>query len=93
MSNELKNEKIKFHIGDLWDYISLERAMRGVDYVFHGAALKQVSGKLSPLEATKTNVFGTQNVIDWAFAHKVKKEICLSTDKAAYPFLKRLWKR
>ena len=86
MRNELKNDKIKFHIGDVRDYISVERAMRGVDYVFHAAALKQVpSCEFFPLEATKTNVFGTQNVIDAAFAHKVKKVICLSTDKAAYP--------
>jgi UDP-glucose 4-epimerase len=82
----LKNEKIKFYIGDVRDYGSIERAMRGVDFVFHAAALKQVpSCEFFPLEATKTNVFGTQNVIDAAIAHKVQKVICLSTDKAAYP--------
>jgi UDP-N-acetylglucosamine 4,6-dehydratase len=82
----LKNEKLKFYIGDVRDYNSVERAMRGVDYVFHAAALKQVpSCEFFPLEATKTNVFGTQNVIDAAIAHQVKKVICLSTDKAAYP--------
>jgi UDP-N-acetylglucosamine 4,6-dehydratase len=86
MRNELKNEKLKFYIGDVRDYSSVERAMRGVDYVFHAAALKQVpSCEFFPLEATKTNVFGTQNVIDAAGANKVKKVICLSTDKAAYP--------
>ncbi len=82
----LKNDKLKFYIGDVRDYSGVERAMRGVDYVFHAAALKQVpSCEFFPLEATKTNVFGTQNVIDAAVANKVKKVICLSTDKAAYP--------
>jgi len=86
MRNELKNDKLKFYIGDVRDYNSVERAMRGVDYVFHAAALKQVpSCEFFPLEATKTNVFGTQNVIDAAVANGVSKVICLSTDKAAYP--------
>jgi UDP-N-acetylglucosamine 4,6-dehydratase len=86
MRNQLKSEKLKFYIGDVRDYNSVERAMRGVDYVFHAAALKQVpSCEFFPLEATKTNVFGTQNVIDAAGVNKVKKVICLSTDKAAYP--------
>lgn len=86
MRTQLKNDKLKFYIGDVRDYSSVERAMRGVDYVFHAAALKQVpSCEFFPLEATKTNVFGTQNVIDAAGANKVKKVICLSTDKAAYP--------
>jgi len=86
MRNQLKNDKLKFYIGDVRDYTSIERAMRGVDYVFHAAALKQVpSCEFFPLEATKTNVFGTQNVIDAAATNKVKKVICLSTDKAAYP--------
>jgi UDP-glucose 4-epimerase len=86
MRNQLKNEKLKFYIGDVRDYDSVERAMRGVDYVFHAAALKQVpSCEFFPIEATRTNVFGTQNVIDAASANKVKKVICLSTDKAAYP--------
>ncbi|RZK43800.1 MAG: NAD-dependent epimerase/dehydratase family protein [Pedobacter sp.] len=86
MRNALNNEKLKFYIGDVRDYNSVERAMRGVDYVFHAAALKQVpSCEFFPLEATKTNVFGTQHVIDAAVAHKVSKVICLSTDKAAYP--------
>jgi len=86
MRTQLRNEKLKFYIGDVRDYASVERAMRGVDYVFHAAALKQVpSCEFFPIEATLTNVFGTQNVIDAAGAHKVKKVICLSTDKAAYP--------
>lgn len=80
------NPKIKFYIGDVRDPKSVETAMRGVDYVFHAAALKQVpSCEFFPLEATKTNVFGTQNVIDAAVANHVEKVICLSTDKAAYP--------
>ncbi|WEK19680.1 MAG: polysaccharide biosynthesis protein [Candidatus Pedobacter colombiensis] len=82
----LNNPKLKFYIGDVRDYTSIEQAMRGVDYVFHAAALKQVpSCEFFPLEATKTNVFGTQNVIDAAVVNKVTKVICLSTDKAAYP--------
>ncbi|WP_316770951.1 polysaccharide biosynthesis protein [Pedobacter frigiditerrae] len=86
MRNQLKNDKVKYYIGDVRNYNSVEQAMRGVDYVFHAAALKQVpSCEFFPLEATKTNVFGTQNVIDAAIANKVGKVICLSTDKAAYP--------
>ena len=86
MRNQLKNDKLKFYIGDVRDYSSIERAMRGVDYVFHAAALKQVpSCEFFPMEATKTNVFGTQNVIDAAGVNNVRKVICLSTDKAAYP--------
>ncbi|MDP3929956.1 MAG: polysaccharide biosynthesis protein [Bacteroidota bacterium] len=86
MRTLLKNSKLKFYIGDVRDFTSVEKAMAGVDYVFHAAALKQVpSCEFFPLEATKTNVFGTQNVIDAAVKHNVKKVICLSTDKAAYP--------
>ncbi|MDO6491478.1 MAG: polysaccharide biosynthesis protein [Cellulophaga sp.] len=86
MRNRLKNDKVKFYIGDVRDYNSISRAMSGVDYVFHAAALKQVpSCEFFPIEAAKTNVFGTQNTIDAAIAHDVKKIICLSTDKAAYP--------
>ena len=82
----LNSPKLKFYIGDVRDYNSIDRAMRGVDYVFHAAALKQVpSCEFFPVEATKTNVFGTQNTIDAAVANKVTKVICLSTDKAAYP--------
>lgn len=86
MRNQLKNDKLKFYIGDVRDYSSIEKAMHGVDYVFHAAALKQVpSCEFFPIEATKTNVFGTQNTIDAAVANGVQKIICLSTDKAAYP--------
>ncbi|WP_298505730.1 polysaccharide biosynthesis protein [uncultured Maribacter sp.] len=86
MRNTLRNEKIKFYIGDVRDYKSIAKAMKGVDYVFHAAALKQVpSCEFFPLEATKTNVFGTQNTIDAAVENNVKRVICLSTDKAAYP--------
>ena len=86
MRIQIKNPKLKFYIGDVRDRSSIDRAMRGVDYVFHAAALKQVpSCEFFPIEATKTNVLGTQNVIDSAVANGVKKVICLSTDKAAYP--------
>jgi UDP-N-acetylglucosamine 4,6-dehydratase/5-epimerase len=86
MRTSLKNDKLKFYIGDIRDYSSIEKAMGGVDYVFHSAALKQVpSCEFFPIEAAKTNVFGTQNVIDAAEYNKVEKVICLSTDKAAYP--------
>lgn len=86
MRKLLKNKKLKFYIGDVRDYSSIKKAMHGVDYVFHAAALKQVpSCEFFPLEAAKTNVFGTQNAIDAAVANKVKTIICLSTDKAAYP--------
>ena len=82
----LNNPKIKFYIGDVRNYDSIEMAMRGVDYVFQAAALKQVpSCEFFPIEATRTNVFGTDNVIKAAVANKVKNVICLSTDKAAYP--------
>ena len=86
MRTQLKNDKLRFYIGDVRDYKSIDGAMHGVDYVFHAAALKQVpSCEFFPLEAAKTNVFGTQNAIDAAVANGVKKMICLSTDKAAYP--------
>lgn len=86
MRTALKNDKLKFYIGDVRNYDSIEHAMRGVDYVFHAAALKQVpSCEFFPIEATRTNVFGTQNVINAADVNKVEKVICLSTDKAAYP--------
>ena len=84
--NQLKNPKLKFFIGDVRDYDSVEPATRGVDYVFHAAALKQVpSCEFFPMQAVKTNVEGTQNVIRAAGFNGVKKVICLSTDKAAYP--------
>lgn len=86
MRNNLKNPKLKFYIGDVRDFNSVEPATRGVDYIFHAAALKQVpSCEFFPMQAVKTNVEGTQNVIRAASDNKVKKIICLSTDKAAYP--------
>jgi UDP-N-acetylglucosamine 4,6-dehydratase len=86
MRNQLKNSKLKFFIGDVRDYDSVEPATRGVDYIFHAAALKQVpSCEFFPMQAVKTNVEGTQNVIKAAGFNNVKKVICLSTDKAAYP--------
>lgn len=81
-----KNEKLKFYIGDVRDLASVKNAMYGVDYIFHAAALKQVpSCEFFPLEAVKTNVLGTDNVLTGAIECGVKKVICLSTDKAAYP--------
>lgn len=78
--------KLKFYIGDVRDYKSIEYAFKGVDYVFHAAALKQVpSCEFYPIEAVKTNVLGSDNVIDACVKHNVKKAIFLSTDKAAYP--------
>lgn len=86
MRNLYKNDKIKYYIGDVRDFTSVEPATRGVDYVFHAAALKQVpSCEFFPMQAVKTNVEGTQNLIRAAASNKVKKVICLSTDKAAYP--------
>jgi UDP-N-acetylglucosamine 4,6-dehydratase/5-epimerase len=86
MRNLYRNEKIKYYIGDVRDVTSIELAMRGVDYVFHAAALKQVpSCEFFPMQAVKTNIEGTQNVIRVAAQMGVEKVICLSTDKAAYP--------
>lgn len=86
MRIKYSNEKLKFYIGDVRDYNSIEDAMDGVDYVFHAAALKQVpSCEFFPVEAVKTNVLGTNNVLEAAINKNVKKVICLSTDKAAYP--------
>lgn len=86
MRHELNSSKVKFYIGDVRDRHSLDYAMEGVDYIFHAAALKQVpSCEFYPIEAVKTNAFGTENVLDEAIRHGVKKVICLSTDKAAYP--------
>jgi UDP-N-acetylglucosamine 4,6-dehydratase/5-epimerase len=82
----LNSPKIKFYIGDVRDYNSLDLALKGVDYVFQAAALKQVpSCEFFPMEATKTNVMGTENVIKASVANGVRNVICLSTDKAAYP--------
>lgn len=86
MRETFNNDKIKFYIGDVRDFSSILDAMYGVDYVFHAAALKQVpSCEFYPMEAVKTNVLGTNNVLDAAIQTGVKKVICLSTDKAVYP--------
>lgn len=86
MRHQYNNDKIKYYIGDVRDLSSIKNAMHGVDYIFHAAALKQVpSCEFFPLEAVKTNVFGTDNVLTAAIESGVKKVICLSTDKAAYP--------
>ena len=86
MRNLYKNDKIKFYIGDVRNRESVDVAMKNVDFVFHAAALKQVpSCEFFPLEAAKTNVLGTENVLSCAIDHNVKRIICLSTDKAAYP--------
>lgn len=86
MRIKYNNEKIKFYIGDVRDYRSVEDAMDGVDYIFHAAALKQVpSCEFFPIQAVETNVLGTNNVLEAAINKGVKKVIVLSTDKAAYP--------
>ncbi len=86
MRVSMNNDKVKFYIGDVRDYNSIEQALKGVDYVFHAAALKQVpSCEFYPIEAVKTNILGTENVLNAAIMQKVKKVICLSTDKAVYP--------
>lgn len=86
MRKHYKSDKLKFYIGDVRDLASVKNAMHDVDYVFHAAALKQVpSCEFFPLEAVKTNVIGTDNVLTASIDYGVKKVICLSTDKAAYP--------
>ncbi len=86
MRKQYHNSKIKFYIGDVRDKESLKNAMFEVDYIFHAAALKQVpSCEFFPIEAVKTNILGTENVLSTAISCGVKKVICLSTDKAAYP--------
>ena len=86
MRKKYNNSKIKFYIGDVRDITTLENVMDGVDYIFHAAALKQVpSCEFFPIEAVKTNILGSNNVLECAARHKVKKIVCLSTDKAAYP--------
>ena len=86
MRKLFKNHKIKFYIGNVRDLASVKKAMFGVDYIFHAAALKQVpSCEFFPMEAVKTNIIGTDNVLTAAIESGVKKVICLSTDKAAYP--------
>jgi len=86
MRRFFNNDKLKFYIGDVRDINSIDDAMRGVDYVFHAAALKQVpSCEFYPMQAVKTNVNGTENVLNYAIRFGVDKVICLSTDKAVYP--------
>jgi len=86
MRHALQNSKVKFYIGDVRNKRSIDNAMRGVDYVFHAAALKQVpSCEFFPIEAVNTNVLGTQNVLDSAVEFGIKNVVVLSTDKAAYP--------
>jgi len=86
MRKQYNSDKLKFNIGDVRDFQSINNAMRGVDYVYHAAALKQVpSCEFYPLEAVKTNVLGTENVLESAIQNGVKRIVCLSTDKAVYP--------
>ena len=86
MRHHLQSPKVKFYIGDVRDRRSVDGVMLGVDYVFHAAALKQVpSCEFFPTQAVRTNVLGTENVLDSAIAHKVKNVVVLSTDKACYP--------
>src|SRR5690554_7778602 len=86
MRKRFPNPKLKFYIGDVRDYRSILNATRGVDYIFHAAALKQVpSCEFHPMEAVKTNVIGTENVLEAAIQNEVKRVVCLSTDKAVYP--------
>lgn len=86
MRKKYSNPKLKFFIGDVRDYQSVLNAVRGVDFIFHAAALKQVpSCEFHPIEAVKTNVLGTENVLEAAIMSGVKRVVCLSTDKAVYP--------
>lgn len=86
MRKRYNSAKLKFYIGDVRDERSVKQAMRGVDYVFHAAALKQVpSCEFHPMQAVRTNVLGTENVLEAAIAAGVKRVVCLSTDKAVYP--------
>ncbi len=86
MRRKYNDHKLKFYIGDVRDYQSVLNAVRGVDYIYHAAALKQVpSCEFHPLEAVQTNVLGTENVLEAAISSGVKRVVCLSTDKAVYP--------
>ena len=86
MRKQINNSKVKFYIGDVRDYKSVENAMGGVDFIFHAAALKQVpSCEFFPIEAVKTNILGTENLLEAAIKEKVKRVVILSTDKAVYP--------
>lgn len=82
MRKKYNNQKIKFYIGDVRDYSSILNASRGVDFIYHAAALKQVpSCEFHPMEAVKTNILGTENVLEAAIANRVRRIVCLSTDK------------
>ena len=86
MRKNFKSDKLKFYLGDIRDYKSVQNSVKNVDYIFHAAALKQVpSCEFYPMEAVKTNVIGVENLLDCAVKERVKKIICLSTDKAVYP--------
>lgn len=86
MRKHYSSSKLKFYIGDVRDYQSVLNATRGVDYIFHAAALKQVpSCEFHPMEAVKTNILGTENILEAALQNEVKRVVCLSTDKAVYP--------
>jgi len=95
MRKKYAHPKLKFYIGDVRDFRSILNATRGVDFIFHAAALKQVpSCEFHPMEAVNTNVLGTENVLEAAIQNEVERVVCLSTDKAVYPinamvFLKR----
>ena len=85
-TKHMNDNRVKFYIGDIRDYLSIEQAMLGVDYVFHAAALKQVpSCEFFPMQAVQTNITGSDNVLRAAISNKVKRVVCLSTDKAVYP--------
>jgi UDP-N-acetylglucosamine 4,6-dehydratase/5-epimerase len=86
LRNELQDQRVRYYIGDVRDRASVDHAMRGVEHVFHAAALKQVpSCEFFPVEAIRTNTLGSANVIESAVANGVRSVICLSTDKAAFP--------
>ena len=86
MRKKYNNQKLKFYIGDVRDYSSILNASRGVDFIYHAAALKQVpSCEFHPMEAVKTKILGTENVLEAAIANRVRRIVCLSTDKAVYP--------
>ena len=86
MRKKFNNSKLKFYLGDVRDFDSVNNSVRGVDYIYHAAALKQVpSCEFYPMEAVKTNIIGTENVLESAIQNEVKKVVCLSTDKAVYP--------
>ncbi|MGD3057134.1 polysaccharide biosynthesis protein, partial [Escherichia coli] len=86
MRKKYNSDKLRFYIGDVRDFSSIRNASRGVDFIYHAAALKQVpSCEFHPMEAVKTNVLGTENVLEAAISNQVRKVVCLSTDKAVYP--------